>query len=93
MAEYIEREAVLKAFDDDAEGSRYPPDPVDPYAWAEAFVKSVPAADVVEVVRCKDCKHIAKISGYCDAIRSHVSGEAQEEFFCAFGERREIRYD
>lgn len=50
----------------------------------------MPAADVVEVVRCKDCKHASFLyscGGYmckkgCGATKS-------ENDFCSYGERKE----
>lgn len=50
--------------------------------------------DAVEVVRCKDCKYAHMTYGgeckYCDMWEE--DGEAlylDEDFFCAYGERRE----
>ena len=51
MAEYIEREKLIDELEhlhEDAELS---------YLGVYDCVKSVPTADVVPVVRCKDCKH------------------------------------
>lgn len=55
-------------------------------------VMDMPTADVVEVVRCKDCKHArvhdyapAECQYYCTlAVNYHT-----KDFFCALGERRE----
>ena len=42
--------------------------------------------DLVEVVRCKDCRHYEDgMVGYCWEVDRGVSGD----FFCAYGERRE----
>ena len=48
MAEYIEREAANLALVEQG------------FDWdkAKQDLASVPAADVVPVVRCKDCKHL-----------------------------------
>ena len=57
--------------------------------------EEIPAADVVEVVRCRDCKHF-----FDDGVRFEEGGgvvfmrcelcheDARDEFFCADGERR-----
>lgn len=49
-----------------------------------------PSADVVEVVRCKDCKYHDDIDThgtvYCPNL---IGGWVSERFFCAGGERRE----
>lgn len=49
---------------------------------------SIPTADVVNVVRCKDCKHRAMDEFgmvYCENI---VGGWVSDDFYCADGERR-----
>lgn len=48
------------------------------------------AADVVEVVRCKDCKHWARIKK--DYIFASCDLDALvrlEDFYCAYGKKRE----
>ena len=49
-------------------------------------------ADVVEVVRCKDCKHykayeppIEDFDGWCKVNEN----EYDKEFYCSYGERKE----
>lgn len=88
MAEYIDREALLKEL--------YPYDVVDKKTYAinaEAIyreIKKAPAADVVEVVRCKDCvnfkryKHKPEL-GECDLLEADLT----DDFFCSHGERKE----
>lgn len=41
-------------------------------------------ADVVEVVRCKDCMHWKDDLDYCDVWEHYISNR---EFFCACGKR------
>ena len=56
--------------------------------WNEALscVNIVPSADVVEVVRCKDC--IFNNDGWCGA--DHLGSRwIESEDYCSFGERRE----
>ena len=57
----------------------------------QAFLE-LPAADVVEVVRCKDCKFYKKDTDYC---KDHNTGYCQFDnivkcklHFCGYGERR-----
>lgn len=72
MAEYIEREAVLEKAEYD--GNYRLVVPAD-------TVKSLPAADVVPVVMCKDCKHC----GFCgEATNLAVMGYYG---YCSRGER------
>lgn len=95
MTEYIEREALLKEVY--KIGGR-------PWSeWETAGVESLihrqPAADVVAVVRCKDCKHrgdenscpMCKCNccndgdGYYDVWTDDLT---HDNDFCSLGERR-----
>ena len=90
MAEYIEREALTaKAVYMHGFGkNKYVP---------LRAVEDAPAADVAEVVRCKDCKYCehsypAKAIGeealegwYCNIFRQW----RKPDDFCSYGERRE----
>ena len=50
----------------------------------------LPAADVVEVVRCKSCKHRAVvIEGGNYLCNRKILGVVRPMDFCSFGERRE----
>ena len=90
MTEYIEREAISE------EIRKYyyknPPN----FSYGEGFdrgldraqraILDAPAADVVPVVRCKDCKH----RHYCEihfALGMDCPGDSK--FFCSYGERKE----
>jgi hypothetical protein len=81
MAEYIEREAA-----EDAVGEAYLKglNPV----WA---VRDVLTADVVPVVRCKDCKY-AYINSFSAAsgvaLCSSSAKVMQQDDFCSYGERK-----
>ena len=60
---------------------------------AISCIEEAPAADVVEVVRCKDCKHATFYSCKNDACYKAILCEYQigpedENFFCSYGERR-----
>ena len=46
-------------------------------------------ADVVEVVRCGECKHWDKESTFCLNIEGCYGNETTPNWFCADGERRE----
>ena len=48
--------------------------------WTVSKIKDMPSADVVEVVRCKDCKKQNDCGLYVDS---------EPEWFCADGERKE----
>ena len=48
------------------------------------YIDAIPAADVVEVVRCKDCKHLFEDNG-CPLRTwwTHLEND-----FCSYAERR-----
>ena len=76
MAEYIEREALIAAYDATHKGAA---------GGARKLMVDAPAADVVEVVRCKDCKHLyfKDMSAYCPFKVS----ACRPNGFCSYGER------
>lgn len=88
--EYIEREALIEVF------RRIEKDKTDcfsPFANTLIdFIKLVPpTADVVEVVRCKDCKHFLNDTDYC---KEHNKGYCEwdnaiknKSHFCSLGKR------
>ena len=54
-------------------------------------ISCLPAADVAEVVRCKDCKNLVNttINANCFLICDISDMEIAPEDFCSYGERRE----
>ena len=99
MAEYIEREAVLMLcqdfIDSHEDGS---------WRWVNAVtdkdIMNIPSADVVGVVRCKDCKHYDKEYHQCklhseepDQYYTGFIFCMQEDDFCSYGERKELDND
>ena len=54
-------------------------------------ISELPAADVAEVVRCKDCKNLVNttINANCFLICDISDIEIAPEDFCSYGERRE----
>ncbi len=60
---------------------------------AMSLMEDAPAADVVEVVRCKDCEHYFCDTPYC---KKHKVGYCafdeivkDKNHFCSYGERKE----
>lgn len=92
MAEYIERGVLLKAVEkmdrlDKETKTKYEYD-------KEGYIlllKNAPAADVVPVVRCKDCKHFIQEEHGCNhfGYYSHTPW-VDEVDFCSYGEKREV---
>ena len=83
MARYIDADALLNMLPDDL-----------PYkASVKRVLMQAPTADVVEVVRCKDCKHctLTEEGEYnpedivCDYF---MTDGMQANDFCSYGERR-----
>ena len=88
MAEYIDREALKEHI-----GS-YAGMFTDELGFAVSLqavlngVDFAPAADVVEVVRCRDCKHCTSIEGVLSLCAYHYIACDYNDF-CSYGERKE----
>ena len=80
MVEYVERDKVLREIDHSLNLSE-----------AYSKIAEMPAADVVEVVRCKDCKHenvhhaISDKCTWCD----YWGIDPDFDDFCSYGERKD----
>ena len=87
MSEYIKREDAIKAFADYL--LRYGDDYSDDNAEHIAR-ELLQSADVIEVVRCKDCIHWLGTFGVCDKLKTDT-GEAstQKNDYCSYGERKD----
>lgn len=83
MARYIDADSLLKRM--------FPYDLVDKKQYAlnaqavYNVIESSSVADVVEVVRCKDCKHCERGICYYPIVR-YVSHD--KNHFCGYGERK-----
>ena len=83
MTDYISREAALKDFEASNAHNPY---------WTSQRVKTLllrqPAADVAEVVRCKDCKHKVRTDANGIVICSEEHGMycPTESDSCSYGE-------
>ena len=57
-----------------------------------AVIETFPTADVVEVVRCKDCKYLERTDcfGECSLFndRGEPRGEMLPNDYCSYGKRR-----
>ena len=101
MKEYIEREKARTLITNYGKGAindnRKALDPVDDIIMLAKGVDLIPAADVVEVVRCKDCRHAFfrynndRYPFGVYACRKQPSGRAYKkvrgDFWCAYGEK------
>ena len=80
--EYISRKAALKDFEScNAENPRWTPQRV------KTLLLRQPAADVAQVVRCKDCRH-SKYAAWCEgyACCRTVGEYHRADFGCTAGE-------
>ena len=77
MAEYIEREALIKHIE------RSFGEISTPFVVKE--IKNFPNADVVEVVRCKDCTYCSEHYNIC---HYGVGRDVKPDHYCGYGERR-----
>lgn len=72
--------------------ARYDAEHVGPPGRARDLIATAPAADVVEVVRCRDCKHSYRIDGakeeYDCAKISAFAKFFPGDHFCSYGERK-----
>ena len=90
MAEYIEREKFRNILEAKAEMAFGTPKQV--FYNTIAMLDLIPAADVVEVVRCGQCKHATEdiiVEGvcYCHKIQQGMFLDG----FCSYGERRNTK--
>lgn len=98
MDDYISRRATLDALGVTKNATKYGGDHsgYDTRMLYEIHdaLTGIPAADVVPVVRCRDCRKRRK-DGYCTKFIQNISGIAsawympQDDDFCSYGERRE----
>ena len=82
MTEYIKREATIEAIMSEPPDAHYP-------QWYVDKIKSIPAADVAPVVRCKDCRWRGRedcaMFYRCNCGEQHT-WETDNDF-CSYGEQ------
>lgn len=89
MAEYIEREALLEDISESVVHSvrgGYPSPEMRGANKVIDRIKAAPTADVVEVVRCKDCAIPHNKFLGCPYLNGLIP---PENHFCGYGERKE----
>lgn len=90
MSDYIKREDAVRAVVDAKTGKDKTIDGTRQVTDCLRRIKAIPSADVVEVVRCKDCKHIKEehFNIMPDGFSCELSGLMVEpEHYCSYGER------
>ena len=59
------------------------------YGYVDAKqIADAPTVDAVEVVRCKECKHLMLSDCYGECGKGHM-GIVSPDDFCSYGERKE----
>ena len=79
MSDYIKREDAINVFDWGM------PDADVKCGIAIQNIKDIPSSDVVEVVRCKDCKYFD--TGYCGI--PFIGKKVNPNYYCSYGERKD----
>ena len=91
--EYISREAAIEEIDKwlDTVGTALVGKGLSYYGELIGCIEDARAADVAEVVRCKDCKNLVNttINANCFLICDISDMEIAPDDFCSYGERRE----
>lgn len=92
MAEYIDRKAAVRTAVE-AATEIFDCHTTLPLLKVANKIRTIPAADVVEVVRCKDCEYLLFDTEYC---KPHNRGYCkfddtikQPNHFCGYGTRKE----
>lgn len=87
MAEYIEREALIAEYDRVHKG---------PPGGARKLMVDAPAVDVVEVVRCKDCRYAKPVTHRGEVMEDifkctyiKMSTNLFDIDYCRYGKRKE----
>lgn len=93
MAEYITKEAAIEAFENGEA------DVIEDYGDGADFgfglknikstINTIPAADVVPVVRCKDCKYYKPNEYECGCEFAGGLPYVKADDYCSYGERKE----
>lgn len=96
---YIDADALHNLFREWFESYDWDENEIEKHTIATAIrtVDAQPTADVVEVVRCKDCKHYKKniscvgglYNGCSEWLNEGNEIEVREDDYCSFGERGE----
>ena len=95
MSRYIDAEKIIETIDNSADLGGALGKVVDCVKlYAKYMIETAPTADVVEVVRCKDCtwwKSIFSWNGKEHKVCVRDSSEPlrEQNDFCSYGERRE----
>ena len=80
MARYIDEEILINEINNRVTNSLI-------RGWLASIIDETPTADVVEVVRCKDCKYF--LLGKVACTYPNHNGWCTVGDYCSFGERND----
>ena len=90
MARYIDAGMAIEMIESDCLEQVY-------YSKQDAIdcIECIPSADVMKVVRCKDCKHYTDNinddnlrNGFCERLKNYYFDTHKPTDYCSFGERK-----
>lgn len=96
MTDYIERDIALKRLENYRRDCEEEGDTVAAQVFGDCVYEllDIPTADVISVVKCKDCKYY--VYGCCiihseepDVFSPGYSFNPEPDYFCGYGEREE----
>ena len=96
MDDYISRQAAIETVEKCQQYKVSKEDYAVDFAEVKTELMMLPTADVVEVVRCKDCKNYkkdipcvgGKYNGCSEWIDEGCEAPVNENDFCSYGERK-----
>lgn len=91
--EYIEREALLEKIQKTLNATELNVGERVGIRQCNRIIRTQPTADVVEVVRCKECKNYPDFDVYsCKRLPFHFCSKfgniTKEDDYCSYGERK-----
>ena len=104
MSRYIDAELVPSLFDEEykktrkliSEGETHLDNLAEGFTEATRVIRTMPTADVVEVVRCEKCKHLEIINSRQIYAKCRMTDLEFKPFdidtrkhYCSYGERKE----
>lgn len=93
MPEYIEREALMQDISETVvfsvrSDAKLPTSEMRGANKVIDRIKSAPTADVVAVVRCRNCKYFNNQFNICKQLSPRDYVVMNEDDFCSYGERK-----
>ena len=84
-ADRLEKEMYHEAFETDTDMQKWDGGCWIRYKMFENCIAQQPTADVVEVVRCKKCKHFEKMESEDSYFCNKFGGYVKEDDYCSRG--------